>query len=333
LNPSTDNKPGTALANQLSGFAAIKQGAALLAQGELVVMPTETVYGLAADAGQQSAVSKIYALKGRPADHPLIVHGVDVHQMQAWAWLEDAALARRFDKLAQAFWPGPLTMVMPLHPDKPRFASAGQASVGLRVPSHPVAQALLREAQTLGVHGVAAPSANRFGKISPTKAQHVQADLGNNTPFLLEGGASHIGLESTIIDLTRGAPIVLRPGHITASELQQVLGEAVMLSANVADPASADVLAPKASGTLAAHYAPITPVRLLESAQYLAALDAPRVVGLALGTDPAQYAAQLYDQLRSLDAMGANQIVIEQPPATEAWLAALDRVRRAAAAF
>ncbi len=176
----------------------IDRAARLLIEGELVAFATETVYGLGADAAQGEAVAKVYALKGRPPDHPLIVHVSDLEQARTWAQFDERAL-----RLAGAFWPGPLTMILPRRADAPAWACGGQSSIGLRCPSHPVAQALLARFVALGGSGVAAPSANRFGKVSPTTAQHVLDDLGANAPLILDGGACEVGVESSIVDLAR----------------------------------------------------------------------------------------------------------------------------------
>jgi L-threonylcarbamoyladenylate synthase len=314
--------------------AGIRAAAEALHAGRLVAFPTETVYGLGADAGSADAVAAIYRLKGRPADHPLIVHVTGAGQARRWAvW---SAMAQA---LADRFWPGPLTMILPRLPDAPAWACGGQASIGLRVPSHPVAQALLAEFERLGGLGVAAPSANRFGRVSPTRASHVIDDLGDDAPMVLDGGASEVGLESTIVDLSRERPALLRPGGLGAAPLEAVLG--VTLSAPGAD-------APRASGTLAAHYSPRTPIVLCQAARIgerLAALERrglrcvawsrTRPASPAAAWEPAfederAFAHALYDTLRRLDRAGFDRIVIEQPPGTPAWAAVTDRLGRAA---
>lgn len=314
---------------------AIARAARLLRDGLTVAFPTETVYGLGADAGSAQGVAAIYRIKGRPADHPLIVHVLDVAQAAYWAVLDERALA-----LAQAFWPGALTLIVPRRADAPAYACGGEASIGLRVPSHPVARALLTAFTALGGQGVAAPSANRFGKVSPTRAAHVLADLGSDVPLILDGGECAVGLESTIVDLTRPAAVLLRPGGIDARAIAAVLGTPL---------GARDAQAPRASGTLAAHYAPHTPLALVDGSEVPARARALKAQGLTVAvwsvqqppdarwlaapTDPADYAHALYDTLRILDTLGADRILIETPPSGPAWAAVHDRLGRAAATF
>lgn len=314
---------------------AIDEAARRLAGGELVVFPTETVYGLGADAANPAAVAAVYRLKGRPADHPLIVHVLDAAQA-AW-WAQWPARAQR---LADACWPGPLTLILPRRRDAPGHACGGLASIGLRAPSHPVARALLAAFTARGGHGVAAPSANRFGRVSPTRAEHVIDDLGAQAPMVLDGGPCEVGLESTIVDLTRERPVLLRPGGIGVVRLESVLGEPV---------GERDAGAPRAPGTLEAHYAPSTPIELVDSGEIdarIAQLQAlgERVaswarppagagadVGLAMPADPGFAAHALYDSLRRLDRSRCQRILIERVPDADAWRAVADRLRRAAA--
>jgi L-threonylcarbamoyladenylate synthase len=310
--------------------AEIVAAAARLAAGELVALPTETVYGLGADAMNPRAVERIFALKGRPADHPLIAHFADPAELDRWARsVPDAAR-----KLAARFWPGPLTLIVPKAANIPGEVTGGQDTVGLRCPSHPVAQALLREFAAVGSGLVAAPSANRFGHVSPTTAAHVRAEFGDEVP-VLEGGACEVGLESTIVDLSRGMPVLLRPGAVTRELLAAVLGEA---------PRERDAHAPRASGTLAAHYAPRTPLMLVSAIQADAATRDDAVLALHArprsvnplqwidgGTDPLRYGHDLYARLRELDAQGARRILVEAPPGGAAWEAVNDRLSRAAA--
>jgi len=310
--------------------AGIARAARLLAQGRLVAFPTETVYGLGADARNVEAVRAIFAAKGRPADHPVIVHVADPGALASWV-REVSDDARR---LAQAFWPGPLTLILPRAPHVHDVVTGGQDTVGIRVPSHPVAQSLLR---AFG-GGVAAPSANRFGRISPTTAQHVTEDLGNRVDLVLDGGACPVGIESTIVACVGDTPMLLRPGGIGIEALTRVLGRA---------PAAAHRDAPRASGTLASHYAPRTPARLVDASELAKVLrergDA-RVGVLARrvprpldfnGTwisapEPAQvYAHDLYANLRALDHAGVANILIESVPDEAAWLAVRDRLARA----
>ena len=320
--------------------AAVREAAQALAAGELVALPTETVYGLGARADQDAAVARIFAAKGRPSDHPLIVHVLDSADAEAFA-RELPPVARR---LMAAFWPGPLTVIVPRAPGMAAAAAGGQDSVGLRCPAHPVARALLGEARRLGVLGVAAPSANRFGKVSPTRAAHVQAEFGPELR-VLDGGACAVGIESSIVDCSRGHPVLLRPGILTPAQIEAVAGEPLL---------QPDARAPRASGTLAAHYAPAAVVRLLDTAtltqalaQALAQQQSP--AGLAVYSrslrplagplwrvmpERAEAAAhELFAVLRELDTAGAREIWIEMPPPDSAWDGVRDRLSRAAAAF
>jgi L-threonylcarbamoyladenylate synthase len=307
----------------------VRRAAEILRAGGLVAFPTETVYGLGADASSATAVARLYAVKGRPAKHPVIVHFADA--AQAFAWAREAPAAARV--LATRFWPGPLTMILARSSRANDFVTGGQDSVGLRVPSHPVAQSLLREFGG----GVAAPSANRYGRVSPTTAAHVRADLGGDVEFVLDGGDAQIGVESTIVDLSRGKPVLLRPGHISRADLEAALGVPV---------AARDAQAPAHSGGLDRHYAPRTPARLVATH----ALDAEiaRLGGgcavlafsrpdervehwLRMPRDPVAYASRLYAALRELDAAGCAEIFIESPPDLAEWAAVQDRLSRAAA--
>jgi L-threonylcarbamoyladenylate synthase len=318
----------------------LAEGVAFLRRGELVAFPTETVYGLGADATNAAAVAKIFALKGRPADHPLIVHVAPEARLEDWA-VDIPEAARR---LAGAFWPGPLTMILKNSPRVPAIVTGGQDTVGLRCPSHPVAQHLLREFAKAGSGAVAAPSANRFGHVSPTSAQHVRDEFGPGL-LVLDGGDCEVGLESTIVDLSRGEPVLLRPGAVTREAIGRVLGVA---------PRDRDAAAPRASGTLASHYAPRTPVALvaatdleqrvrreLAAGRSIAVLarspwpgplrEAAAVWWHAAPEAPAAYGHDLYANLRALDANGAGLIVVEAPPEGAAWEAVRDRLSRAAA--
>jgi L-threonylcarbamoyladenylate synthase len=300
--------------------------------GELVAFPTETVYGLGADASNPDAVRRIFAAKGRPADHPVIVHLHDASQLAQWARSVPGP-ARR---LARAFWPGPLTLILPRASRVADVVTGGQDSVGLRVPSHPVARELLA---AFG-GGIAAPSANRFGRISPTTAQHVADDLGGAVSMIIDGGACAIGIESTIVAFSGEEPTLLRPGAIGILELTHVLGRT---------PRGPDAESPRASGTLASHYAPRTPANLVAPAilhAEIAQLDArdEAVAVLARTIAPpdgfggawfraplgaAAYAHDLYVALRELDATNADVILIESVPDDNAWLAVRDRLLRA----
>ena len=308
----------------------IAEAARRLAAGEVVAFPTETVYGLGADATNPQAVRRIFTLKGRPTDHPLIVHFADPAALPHWATFippEARALAKRF-------WPGPLTMILRKSGAVPFEVTGGQETVGLRCPSHPVARALLAEFARIGSGAVAAPSANRFGHVSPTTAEHVRGEFGDAVP-VLDGGACDVGLESTIIDLSRDAPVLLRPGGVSRAAIAQALGTM---------PRDRDAQAPRASGTLAAHYAPRTPVTLVDAAQADAASPDDAVLALhpcPRGVTPLQwmtaardavtYGHDLYARLRELDARGARRILVESPPGDAAWEAVNDRLLRAAA--
>ena len=273
--------------------AAVVEAARRLLAGEVVGMPTETVYGLAADAGSAAGVAAVYRIKGRPADHPLIVHVLDLEQARWWGEFDDLA-----DRLARAFWPGPLTLIVRRRVDAPAFACGGEPTVGLRCPAHPVARALIAEFTRIGGHGIAAPSANRFGRVSPTRAEHVANDLGDDVGLVLDGGPCDVGLESTIVDLSRGRPVLLRPGGIDETRLAEVLGAA---------PAGRDAQAPRASGTLAAHYAPRTPLELVDEdliPQRLRALDDER----AVRPDPSAGGSAPHKPARSASESAAPQL-------------------------
>lgn len=311
----------------------VAEAARRLAAGEAIAFPTETVYGLGADATNARAVAKIFALKGRPADHPLIVHIEAAAAMGDWA-AEVPAAAKA---LASRFWPGPLTIILTKSASVPASVTGGQETVGLRCPSHPMARQLLREFARVGSGAVAAPSANKFGHVSPTTAEHVREEFGAGL-FILDGGACEVGLESTIVDLSRGAPVLLRPGAVTREDLATALGEL---------PRDRDAAAPRASGTLAAHYAPRTALAIADAASLDAELGAPSNIAvlalreapptanvtswIAASEDPARYGHDLYANLRALDASGAKRIVVEAPPRTAAWEAVNDRLDRAAA--
>jgi len=311
--------------------ATLDDALAALRRGEAIGLPTETVYGLAADAHDPAAVRRIYALKGRPSDHPLIVHVADAVTASRWAgdWPEAA------EALAEAFWPGPLTLILPRAANVPDEVTGGQDTVGLRVPAHPLALALLRAFEG----GVAAPSANRFGRLSPTTAQHVREEFGDAVPIVLDGGECEIGLESTIVDLTGDTPRILRPGKLSRPEIEAVIGP-------VAEGKDGD--SPRASGTLASHYAPRAGVEVLARAPLVAryhelAKRGQKVAALLRGqpfkgidgetlpSDLPGYGHALYAALRRLDARGFDVLLAELPPHTAAWAAVNDRLRRAAA--
>ena len=325
--------------------ATIAQAASLLAQGKLLGLPTETVYGLAARADDDDAVKQIFTTKGRPSAHPLIVHVASAETANSFAaegFLEqipDYAAA-----LMRAFWPGPLTVIVPRRSGMAEAAAGQHPTIGLRCPAHPVAHALLQHLATQGIYGLAAPSANRFGRVSPTTAQHVIDEFGD-TLAVLDGGACQVGIESTIIDCSRGQPVLLRPGAITEDDIWQ------RLQVRVLSAAAASGQAPQAAGTLASHYAPRASLRLMGAKEIQAALDllgkdAPalgiwsrtpmrsRAKNVHLATMPAnaaEAARQLFAQLRAFDALGVKLIWVEPVPLTADWAGVADRLQRAAA--
>ncbi|MFN4266143.1 MAG: L-threonylcarbamoyladenylate synthase [Aquabacterium sp.] len=341
---------------------AIEQAAQRLVDGGLLALPTETVYGLGARADDDAAVARIFAAKGRPSNHPLIVH---VPNREA-AFYFASAIPPSAMRLMDAFWPGPLTVIVPRHPDFAQAAAGGQNTVGLRCPDHPVALKLLESAAQKGVMGVAAPSANRFGRVSPTRASHVLSEFegqgqGLDEVWVLDGGPCDVGIESTIVDCSRGYPVLLRPGQITLTQIQAVTGEKVGIST----PEKPDASAPRASGTLMAHYAPRAKVRLMPQDLLLVSLDAfemeskqnaallhetrPRlavysrslwahrapidgVVHRAMPPDAASAAHDLFADLRELDDLGVDLIWVETPPDEQIWAGVRDRLSRAAAA-
>jgi L-threonylcarbamoyladenylate synthase len=305
----------------------VRRAAEALRRGALVGFPTETVYGLGADASSREAVARLYAAKCRPADHPVIVHLASVEQ--AFAWARDVPEGAK--KLAAKFWPGPLTLVLKRSGKAGDFVTGGQDTIGVRVPAHPLAQELLR---AFG-GGIAAPSANRFGQVSATTAAHVREDLGKDVELVLDGGPSEVGIESTIVDLSGEGAVLLRPGRISRPELEQVLG--ALVQEKRAD-------APRHSGGLERHYAPKTPARLVpphELDREIARLR-DRVAVLAFSRpdervdcwlrmprEPLGYAQRLYAALRELDGAGCESILIEAPPETPEWAGVRDRLVRA----
>jgi L-threonylcarbamoyladenylate synthase len=330
-----------------ASHAAIAQAAQALLDGHLVGLPTETVYGLAANATDDAAVAKIFVAKGRPADHPLIVHVASEDQVPLFA----SEMPEFANRLMRAFWPGPLTLILPRQSGVATASAGGQDSIGLRCPSHPSAQALLRACLPLGVMGLSAPSANRFGRVSPTCAAHVQSELGPDL-LILDGGDCEVGIESTIIDCTRGEPVLLRPGQVTRAQIEAACGHAVR-GKDAPQEVSGQV-APRASGTLESHYAPRAKVRLLSTQDIDAKLQAlgPHAnnLGLWSAEQPAneqgmgagvlwrhqassaeQAAHDLFSVLRDLDARGVSQIWVQLPPDTPEWEGVRDRLQRAAA--
>lgn len=320
-------------------LAEIDACAQALREGKVVAIPTETVYGLGADASNAAAVRRVFEIKGRPAHHPVIVHVAGAHLLERWA-REVPAAARR---LAARFWPGPLTLVLPRRPEVLPEVTGGQDTVAVRVPAHPVTLRLL---ERFG-GGLAAPSANRFGRISPTTAAHVRAELGDAVDRILDGGPCRVGVESTIVALL-GRPRLLRPGGVSVAELEEALGEPILGAGTPAAPSPI-----RAPGTLAAHYAPATPLELLDAAAVVeraAALArgpgrvavvarteavlrdaaAAGAAAVAMPASPGDYARHLYATLRGLDAEGFAAILVEAPPDEAAWLAVRDRLGRAA---
>ena len=325
--------------------AAVALAAARLAAGDLVAFPTETVYGLGARADDDSAVAQIFRAKGRPADHPLIVHVANPADAHAFAHRMPASAQRLID----AFWPGPLTVIVPRAPGMGQAAAGGQDSIGLRCPEHPVALALLAAARRLGVAGVAGPSANRFGKVSPTLAAHVIEEFGalvsesvSTLVTVLDGGACRVGIESSIVDCSRAHPVLLRPGVLTRAAIEAALGEPLR---------EADAHAPRAPGTLEAHYAPRAKLRLmpthmlhnalqmlgdqpLKLAVYSRTMPLSSASGLRhrrMPVHPEQAAQELFAVLREFDAEGAELIWVEDLPPGPEWDGVRDRLQRAAA--
>src|SRR5450432_4286304 len=316
---------------------AIDRAARLIAGGELVAFPTETVYGLGARADDDVAVKKIFAMKGRPAAHPLIVHVAD----RAGAARFAATLPPVAERLIDAFWPGPLTVIIARLAEVAAAAAGGQATIGLRCPAHPVAHALLVKAGELGVPGIAGPSANRFGKVSPTSAAHVVDEFGTDL-LVLDGGPARLGIESAIVDCSSGRPVLLRPGVLTRERIEAAAGEPLVA------PASDS---PRAPGTLASHYATAARLRVMPTEMLKAALQvlgsdplklavysrsvpsgvAPGVVHRRMPARPEQAAHELFSILRELDREGVHLIWVEEPPPGPEWDGVRDRLSRAAA--
>jgi len=323
---------------------AIEAAATRLRAGQLVAFPTETVYGLGADAANDAAVAGIFAAKGRPSDHPLIVHvcaGAKGDEALSRFALPLPEFAM---KLVHAFWPGPLTLIAPRQPGVAAAAAGGQDTIGLRCPSHPVAQALLTACAEHGVAGLAGPSANRFGRVSPTTAQHVQGEFGEDL-LVIDGGPCEVGIESTIVDCSRGVPVLLRPGLITRAQIEAACGEKLRDRHDLSAPD------PRASGTLEAHYAPSAKVRLMDAKAIQTALDllgadaahiavwsraelksrSSKLLLRRMPDDAAAAAQVLFATLRDFDTQGVKLIWVETPPDTHDWEGVRDRLLRAAA--
>ena len=343
--------------------ASITACADAIRAGRLVGLPTETVYGLGADASSDAAVAQIFVAKGRPADHPLIVH-VSAQGGGMPAVKHFAAQVPPFaQQLMSAFWPGALTLILPRRPSVGTAAAGGQDSIGLRCPAHPAAQAVLRALHDAPpgqepVWGIAAPSANRFGRVSPTTAAHVDSELGPDL-LILDGGPCNLGIESTIIDCTRGAPVLLRPGSISRLQVEQACGQKVLLNEELFDQERRGLEAPKASGTLESHYAPTATLRLMDAKALQAAVNMLGDVVYKAGSDTqptiavyartvlkkvplfillrrmpddaAATAHQLFAALRGFDDHGVKLIWVETPPDTLEWEGVRDRLQRASA--
>jgi len=308
----------------------IEKAVETLRAGDLVVFPTETVYGLGANASNPAAVQKIFEVKGRPADHPVIVH-ID-HQRYLHRWVSQ--MPPQAERLAAMFWPGPLTLILPKSETVNDIVTGGQNSVGIRIPSHPMAQQLL----TAFGGGIAAPSANRYGRLSPTKPEHVRDELGDAVHVMLDGGDSPIGLESTIVSCLDGEVRLLRPGSITRSQIQQIVGELTLGGE-----------APRVPGDRVQHYAPSTPLEIVpwESLEARAGdilAREEKVAVLAMrpplhtrrymtwinaGKKPESYAHNLYNNLRTLDRAQCVRILVQELPKDERWAEILDRLQRA----
>ena len=315
----------------------VTEAAQALARGELIGLPTETVYGLAADALNAKAVAAIFSAKGRPADHPLIVHVSDAAQVAVFA----SHVPVFAHTLMAAFWPGPLTLILPRLAGVAESAAGGHPTIALRCPSHPMAMSLLQAARNFGVKGVAAPSANVFGRVSPTTAAHVREAFPQL--LVLDGGACDVGIESTIVDCSRASPVLLRPGMLSQSQLSGACGVQVLSA--LPPVADKPETSPAAPGSLASHYAPTARLYLMTAAQMAARLPAAGtslavwarsalaipsgVHGLSMPTDAAACAHDLFAQLRAMDALGVQEIWVETPPLDEAWDGVRDRLQRA----
>lgn len=310
----------------------IKQAVALLSHGELVVFPTETVYGLGADAANDIAIQRIYEIKKRPRNHPLIVHIASIGDVNDWAVNINQAAWH----LAKTFWPGPLTLILKRAPHVLSSVTGGQDTIAIRIPSHPVAQKLLH----LFSGGIAAPSANYFGKLSPTQASHVHKELGSDVKLIIDGGRCQCGLESTIVDVTSDFPNILRLGAIGTDSITAALGEKIRVSQ------TSNISAP---GALAAHYAPHTPLHLISSeelkefieqllaehknvavlARQPSFLNHPSIQWVIMPNTPSAYAYELYARLHGADEGNHDSIVVEMAPKDESWSAIHDRLKKA----
>ena len=337
-----------------SNSASIVQATDVITAGGLVGLPTETVYGLAADAANETAVAQIFTAKGRPSEHPLIVHVADAASASHFA----SEIPTFAQKLMDAFWPGPLTLILPRRPEVAAAAAGGQNSIGLRCPSHPVALALLKACAARGIHGLAAPSANQFGRVSPTTAAHVQGEFGDDL-LILNGGACSIGIESTIVDCSRGVPVLLRPGVLTNTQIEFACGQNLLSKDEQSGQSirllEADLMpleaAPRASGMLESHYAPKAKLRLMDAKALQTALDilgtdakhiavysrqqmhsaSTTILFRRMPDDAGLAAQQLFATLRELDQPDIKLIWVETLPEDAEWDGVRDRVTRAAA--
>lgn len=305
----------------------IKLAVDSLKSGLTVAFPTETVYGLGADASNPEAIKKVFAIKGRPTNHPVIVHIAEASMLEQWAQnIPDTAYM-----LAEAFWPGPLTLILQKQPHVSSLITGGQSTIGLRIPNHKVTLNLLTEFNG----AIVGPSANKYGMVSPTKAAHVRQDLGDEVSIILDGDDCVVGIESTIVDLSGETPILRRLGEITSEQIEEILKTSILV----------DTHKPGAPGTTLRHYSPKTPVVLVDSkkladipenAAILSFLPEPDLLPnstswLQASKYPKQYAHDLYANLRSMDMLGKPVIVVELPPAAPEWLAIVDRLKRASA--
>jgi L-threonylcarbamoyladenylate synthase len=308
---------------------SIERACEILRRGGVVAFPTETVYGLGADATNAAAVRRVFEVKGRPPTNPLIVHVSDASVARRYAAVWPAAA----DALADRFWPGPLTLVLPKSEQIVAEATAGRDSVGLRVPNHPLALEMLRAFDG----AVAAPSANRSNRVSPTTTQHVRDELGNAVDLILDGGPCDVGIESTVLDLTGQRPRILRPGHVSREQIEAVIGTVEMFSGAVAATTAA-----ASPGLQERHYSPHTPAYRYDGQVQVTPGSGVIVLGLfyrrrQLGNamfiemppDPAEYGRHLYEALRELDAMGLERILVQMPPEEPVWIAVRDRLMRA----
>jgi L-threonylcarbamoyladenylate synthase len=310
--------------------SALKDAAASLIAGNLVAFPTETVYGLGADASNQQAIARIYEVKGRPTDHPLIVHISSINNLNKWAKdIPDYAV-----NLARAFWPGPMTLILPRTDLAKDFITGGQNNVGIRVPAHTVALSLLKEFEDQGGYGIAAPSANRFGKVSPTCADDVKAELSdhlNSNDLILDGGPSFVGVESTIINCIKIIPSILRPGAITAAMINDLLG------VNIEEVTKNDSDQIKAPGLLESHYSPKAKIYLSGTPSsgdgFIALSKFPTPAGVVRLTSPAtneEYARTLYQGLRLADSKKLSKVFVIEPAGNDIAVAVCDRLQKAA---